>query len=225
MGTRSPIGESLSLFPIKLIGDGGNYGKPNGLRVRGWYWQKFLSPALFTSLVMERVNVEVINNNMFIVEFSSLRDRQRVLTYGPWNLFRNLVFFFEIHKSSRISSLKFVILELWIQVHNILLCFKNWKCARVIGNHIGQLTEVAMGDNGECWGRFLRFRFIIDITKPLKRVLKLCLKEGSSPEMMLLQYERLPLLCFRCDRLGHKVREYLEEAIKDEASNEVFKFG
>ena len=38
-------------------------------------------------------NVEIIGNNLFILEFSSLMDRKWILSNGPWNLFKNLLLF------------------------------------------------------------------------------------------------------------------------------------
>ncbi|KAL5568428.1 hypothetical protein UlMin_025003 [Ulmus minor] len=175
--------------------------------------------------VVENVNVELIENNIFIVEFSSLRDMKRVLTNGSWNLFKNLVIFIEIQESSNISSLNFNFLELWVQVHNVLLSCMNRDCAEIIGNRIGWFSEVAMGDKGVCWGRFLRIRIVVDISMPLKRLVKLCLKEGSTPDTLLLQFERLPIFCYRCGMLGHQVQECLEEATMDDEGKEVLKYG
>lgn len=58
--------------------------------------------------VVENLNVELIGNSIFNLEFSSLRDRKRVLTNGPWNLFKKLVIFTKIHDSSNISSLNLI---------------------------------------------------------------------------------------------------------------------
>ncbi|KAL5567492.1 hypothetical protein UlMin_024067 [Ulmus minor] len=136
--------------------------------------------------VVENVNVELIENNIFILEFSSPRDMKRVLTNGPWNFFKNLVIFIETQESSNISSLNFNFLELWVQVHNVLLSCMNRDCAEIIGNRIGWFSEVAMGDKGVCWGNFLRIRIVVDISKPLKCLVKLCLKEGSTSDTLLL---------------------------------------
>ena len=39
------------------------------------------------------VNIEIMNINLFIREFSSLMDRKRVLIDGPWNMFKNMLLF------------------------------------------------------------------------------------------------------------------------------------
>ncbi|KAL5556377.1 hypothetical protein UlMin_038613 [Ulmus minor] len=165
---------------------------------------------------MEKVTVELIGNNIFILEFSSLGDQKQILSNGPWFLFKNLVLFTEISEFSKISSLQFNMLELWVQVQNVSLACMNRDCSEVIGNKIGRLIEVAVGDDGECWGKYLQLRVLLDITKPLKRLVRICLREGESPEMLLLQYERLPSFCHRCEIIGHHVREFLLDEVLTE---------
>ncbi|KAL5578306.1 hypothetical protein UlMin_020005 [Ulmus minor] len=162
------------------------------------------------------ISVELIGSNLFILEFSSMRDRKRVLTNGPWNFFKNLVIFTEINADSKISSLNFDFLELWIQINNIPLSCMNRECDEVIGNSLGKLTEDAMGNSGECWGQYLRMRVSIDASKPLKHLIRLGLWEGSSLKTLLLQYERLPTFCFRCGIMGHQHRECLMEPVLED---------
>lgn len=39
----------------------------------------------------KQVNIEVIGENMFLLEFASDIDRRRTLMDGPWNFFKDLV--------------------------------------------------------------------------------------------------------------------------------------
>ena len=136
-----------------------------------------------------------------------------------------LSIFEELRGTSRILDLAFESLDLWVQVHNLPLSCMNQECVEVIGNHIGTFKEVSGGENGECWGRYLRIRISINISKPLKRLVGLCLVEGESPELLLLQYERLPTFCYRCGFLGHSFRECLLDALYDENGKETLSYG
>ena len=80
------------------------------------------------------VNIEIVGSNTFILEFSSMVDRKRVLTNGPWNLFRNLMLFSEIRENTSVSDVTFSNLDLWVQVHNVPLSCMNMECAELIGN-------------------------------------------------------------------------------------------
>ena len=97
-------------------------------------------------------------------------DQKRVLTNGPWNLFKNLLLLNEVDSDTQVYRMEFKMLELWVQIHNVPLA-----CAEVIGNQIGNVTNIAIGLKGECWGKFLRVRVSIDISRPLKRVIRISL--------------------------------------------------
>ena len=58
-----------------------------------------------------------------------------------------------------------------------------------------------------CLGTFIRVRVIIDISKPLKRILNVRLGTGKELVTILLKYEHLPELCFHCGLLGHPLKE------------------
>lgn len=64
-----------------------------------------------------------------------------------------------------------------------------------------------MGINGDCLRRFFRLRINIDITKPLKRCLRVQLRDNLEVIILLVQYERLIEPCYKCGRIGHIYRK------------------
>ncbi|KAL0285026.1 UNVERIFIED_CONTAM: hypothetical protein Sangu_2797100 [Sesamum angustifolium] len=62
--------------------------------------------------------------------------------------------------------------------------------------------EVDMDGAGQVWGSSMRLRVSIDVTKPLKRVLKLRTTLGDE-QLLSFSYERLPNFCYLCGCLGH----------------------
>ncbi|KAL5549111.1 hypothetical protein UlMin_004342 [Ulmus minor] len=185
----------------------------------------FRTQALRILKLIGSVTVELIGNNLFILEFSSQMDQNRVLNNGPWNLFKNLIMFAEVDETTKITELSFTMLEVWIQVHNIPLACMNQSCAERIGNLIGTFTEVATRLKRECWGRFMRIQVSIDISKPLERLLCLSLGTGLELETLLLMYERIPTFCHQCGILGHLVRDCLESPFLGDNGKEILKFG
>ncbi|KAL0314575.1 UNVERIFIED_CONTAM: hypothetical protein Sangu_2301900 [Sesamum angustifolium] len=70
-----------------------------------------------------------------------------------------------------------------------------------------------MDDAGHVWGSHMRIRVSIDITKPLKRVLKIRTTLGDE-QLMSFTYERLPNFCYLCGCLGH-LSKYCEMRFTD----------
>ncbi|KAL5839139.1 hypothetical protein ACOSQ4_011747 [Xanthoceras sorbifolium] len=56
-------------------------------------------------------------------------------------------------------------------------------------------------------GKFLRIRVNIDISKPLKRGIRVSLNESEESIMLLIRYERLLEYCFGCGMVGHHVHD------------------
>ena len=55
------------------------------------------------------------------------------------------------------------------------------------------------------WRHYLRIRVRIDVKKPLKAKMKIKLA-GSEWGWIEFKYERLPLFCFVCGKIGHSER-------------------
>lgn len=80
----------------------------------------------------------------------------------------------------------------------------NRKTAGVIGNKLG--TYEGLDSKGKLSvGRFLRIRVKLNLHNPLKRMMKLLI-EGEICEVHF-RYERLPMHCYFCCRIGHGERD------------------
>ncbi|KAL5749548.1 hypothetical protein ACOSP7_024151 [Xanthoceras sorbifolium] len=76
-----------------------------------------------------------------------------------------------------------------------------------LGGLIGAVQEIDGGDSGDCLGKFLRVRVLINVQQPLKRGLRFAFGAGGEVCSALLCYERLPNFCFYCGCMGHLLRE------------------
>lgn len=68
-----------------------------------------------------------------------------------------------------------------------------------IAMSMGILEEVDVASDGVGWGRCLRLRVVIDLSKPLEWGRALLLKGKSC--WVNFKYEKLSLLCFTCGRV------------------------
>lgn len=82
----------------------------------------------------------------------------------------------------------------------------NVKFARKVGKDIGKVVETERDEKGFIWGKYVRLRVSIDITKPLRRGVLVDMPDGKKA-WAPLKYERLPNFCFWCRRLGHGDRD------------------
>ncbi|KAL5571078.1 hypothetical protein UlMin_020675 [Ulmus minor] len=171
------------------------------------------------------VEIELIGPNIFVLEFQSMADRRRILTGGPWDLFKNLLVFTEIDKGTNVTDLKFESIQMWIQIHNIPLACFNKGCAKLFGKQVGLVVEVDENVSGGCRGCYLRVRIFVRLDKPLKRLICLQLQASSEPITLLVSYERLVSHCFRCGFIGHLVKYCVQEEMLDNEGKELLPYG
>lgn len=84
---------------------------------------------------------------------------------------------------------------------NLPLACMGRDIGRKIGESVGTVETVDMDGDGIGWGKFLRVRIRLDLTKPLSRGRKLNI-EGKVV-WVTFQYERLLKFCFHCGILSH----------------------
>ncbi|XP_075489324.1 uncharacterized protein LOC142528125 [Primulina tabacum] len=158
-----------------------------------------------------RMNIEATGDNTFVFEFYSIRDRNRALNEGPWNFSRNLLICKEPTGLNNPRSMLFEEINIWVQLHNIPLAFLQKDLLMKLGRQIGQIVELDRGENGAFLGRFARIRVRINITKQLRKCLRISAMRDEEDTIILLVYERLPDFCYACGRLGHSCRECDDE--------------
>ncbi|TXG66768.1 hypothetical protein EZV62_008043 [Acer yangbiense] len=78
---------------------------------------------------------------------------------------------------------------------------------------LGEVIELP-AESRECWGKFMRVKVRIDISKALKRWLKLKLGKSEEVTTLTLKYERLLEFCYTCGKIGHGIRECQDEVAR-----------
>lgn len=83
----------------------------------------------------------------------------------------------------------------------------NRLMASELGNALGFFEDVEHDEERYCWGSSLRVRVNLDISKPLRRGLKLNIAGPMGGNWIPIQYERLPDFCFCCGKLDHVLKD------------------
>ncbi|TXG57952.1 hypothetical protein EZV62_015781 [Acer yangbiense] len=157
------------------------------------------------------VEIEPVEGNIFAFFFKHMEDMQRILRGGPWNFDQAIIVFDKPAGIGEIAKLQFRYVDFWVQIHSIPLIYMTQEIGSFLGGMIGEVHDVDLGYIADGSGRFLRVRVTVETKLPLQRCLRVDLLGDGKITTMLLRYERLQDYCFRCDRIGHKMDECIEE--------------
>lgn len=151
------------------------------------------------------VMISDVTPNLFLFKFYHEVDVKRVLEDGPWSFENNMLVLKRLGHMENPQEVNLNMAEMWIQAHNLPNDFFTEKVAAAIGQTLGTFVKADKKNFEGSWKSFLRMRLQIDITKPLRRKLKMK-KEGGEPFWVDFKYERMPNFCFLCDVIGHTER-------------------
>ncbi|KAK6125282.1 hypothetical protein DH2020_040971 [Rehmannia glutinosa] len=74
----------------------------------------------------KQIDIDVVGENLFALEFQNLIDRKRAINGGPWHFFRNLVIFKEMSGTQNPELMEFNYMEIWVECHNIpIVCMQE----------------------------------------------------------------------------------------------------
>ncbi|XP_042942840.1 uncharacterized protein LOC122277023 [Carya illinoinensis] len=142
-----------------------------------------------------------VGSNKFLIEFNLEEDMKRVIAGRPWSFDRWLICLQPFDSSKSIGETTFTKEEFWVQVFNMPFGCMTREIGMQVGNNVGKVVKVHVDQRGIGWGKFLRIRVEIDITKPLLRGIFISV-EGKQTWIQL-RYERLPSFCFNCGTIKH----------------------
>ncbi|XP_050207905.1 uncharacterized protein LOC126657281 [Mercurialis annua] len=119
-------------------------------------------------------------NNIFVFQFYSTRDKDRVIMGSPWTFDNNLLVLKDVDgilNSSLISDVDvtaspadmiFNIVPFWIRILNVPIGRMTKGMANILGQKLGPIIDIDEERLGG-WSRFMRIRIEININNPLKR--------------------------------------------------------
>ncbi|TXG68377.1 hypothetical protein EZV62_003312 [Acer yangbiense] len=151
-----------------------------------------------------QVEVEMVRDNIFMFYFHNQEDRNRIWHRGPWHFGNSLIALEKPDGPGNIPMLGFNKADFWIQIHDIPILCMNKRTAKWMAKQICVVVEIP-SESRECWGKYMRVKVCIDISKPLKRWLRLKLSRSDEITTVNLKYERLPEFCYACGRIGHGI--------------------
>ncbi|XP_038716189.1 uncharacterized protein At4g02000-like [Tripterygium wilfordii] len=149
------------------------------------------------------MEISTVGENLYLLHFFSKEDYNKVLDGSPWTFDKHPLLLKEYNGNLRPCDVVFEEMPLWVRFCNLPFKMMNEKVGLQLGAAVGRIEKVDLDRNGCGWGKYLRVRIHIDITKPLKRVVMVTGEEGGAAIRVGVQYERLPNFCYMCGKLGH----------------------
>ncbi|CAN6353966.1 unnamed protein product [Urochloa humidicola] len=154
-------------------------------------------------------------DNLFVVEFGSKVDMDRVLAGSPWITGKHAILLKEYDEKLKPSEIRFDCMEIWVRLLNLPLGWMNQHRGIRAMRLLGEVKKMDVDGDGKASGAFLRARIAIEINKPIKRGVLLRMTKDGEPEWFNAQYEKLPFFCFSCGLLGHGGLECMTPAQKN----------
>lgn len=128
-----------------------------------------------------------------------------VLSNGPWNFENNLVLVRPFTPISEQHSLCLSREYFWVLLTGLPRICYTLDVARKLSKVYASCHMMQIREDKLRGTKYFRFRILVDLTKPLQRLLRIATPDDVT-HGGLLQYERLPIFCFHCGCMGHRFR-------------------
>ncbi|KAK9998382.1 hypothetical protein SO802_017985 [Lithocarpus litseifolius] len=147
------------------------------------------------------MQISELEEELFLVEFGDEKDKKKVLDMCPWSYEKQLILIQEYVGELTPKEIEVKWAPFWVQIYNLPLNSRTRETGWAIGACLGSVLDVDVSDAGVQWGKCLRVRVRIDVTKRLVRGKKIS-TEGGEQKWVNFTYERLRNFCYRCGFLN-----------------------
>ncbi|XP_019186519.1 PREDICTED: uncharacterized protein LOC109181223 [Ipomoea nil] len=148
------------------------------------------------------IEITDVTPNLYLFTFFDEADMRRVLEEGPW-AFENATFLCQVlNDGEDPTQVVLNTVDFWLQVYDIPLGYQTVKVLERIGDFAGVFLRYDERNFERPWTSFYRVRITHDVSVPLKRRMKMIMRDGTWV-WINFKYERLHMFCFFCGVMGH----------------------
>lgn len=156
--------------------------------------------------------IRPLSTNKFLFQFFHWKDVEKVLNGRPWCFDQWLLALQEMPKDIQPSDISIKFSPFWVRILNLPFGYRSEQQIKALASSIGEVLEVE--DDMLDIEAFRRVRVLLDISKPLRRFIKVR-THGDTVVTLSLKYERLPYFYFLCGFLNHTDRDYTNVSEED----------
>lgn len=152
-------------------------------------------------------------------QFSNPFDRERILQGRPW-FFDDVLLCLEPARADyQPADMDFSKSLFWVQAYDVPFGMRSSSYAKKIGDLMGGFIEA--DERGSMQnGCSLRFKILMDLQKPLRRGMRIELRDGST-KWITFKYERLGFFCYRCGIIGHPEKACSTRTFATDSTNDL----
>ena len=145
-----------------------------------------------------------IGYGFFIMWFDVLTDYQHALMDGPWFVSDQYLNVQAWEPNFHPNVSKITSTVVWIRQEQLPIEYYHPDFLKHVGNKLGKLLKIDVVTSAAIRGCYARLCVQFNIAYPLLKRVKI---DAFRQDIV---YENLPVLCFRCGRLGHREVTYSE---------------
>ncbi|XP_050212901.1 uncharacterized protein LOC126664516 [Mercurialis annua] len=164
----------------------------------------------------EGFSIRHVGDDLFVCEFFSKLDKNRILREGPWNFDKQLILFEPMSGNMQPNNMILKHCLVWVRVYNLPMNCRGKVAVTKLGTKLGRVLEVD-GGSGD-YNRYGRARVLLDVSKPIIRGTKVINPLGEQC-WIPFKYERLQNFCYWCGMLDHLVADCEEKPEETEVSD------
>ncbi|KAK2967354.1 hypothetical protein RJ640_026368 [Escallonia rubra] len=138
-----------------------------------------------------------LSNGFLTVKFSSEEDYRKALEQGPWFIGTNYLSVQTWTPNFNPHVLSVSSMAIWIRLNSLPLEYFDREILTLIGKQIGTPLRIDAITNSISKGRFARLCIQVDTSQALTKQIRI------GKHLQPVQYENIPNLCHRCERIGH----------------------
>ena len=145
-----------------------------------------------------RWNLIDIGHSFFIVRFDLPQDYQHALMDGPWFVGDHYLHVQAWEADFHPHVAKISTTAVWIRLEQLPIEYYHPEFLKHMGNKLGKLLKIDAVTSASMRGRFARLCVQVNTAYPLPKRVKI------RAFWQDIVYENLPMLCYRCGRIGHR---------------------
>ncbi|KAF8395337.1 hypothetical protein HHK36_019282 [Tetracentron sinense] len=147
-----------------------------------------------------------LSKDMVLFMFDEVSDLNKVLANSPWAFNGHLLALQKWKEDTSVSEFVFDSISIWTQIHDLPLDWITRRIGMQLGSDIGCVEDVDIPFGGILGGKFIRIRVCINLNRPLVQFV-IAKRKNAEPRFLEVKYERLPIFCFKCGKIGHDNRQ------------------